>query len=579
MRQRVDKPANLPVLSAPVARDYVAIANQYAADVTAGRVLACNLVKLACERQIADLRRTDGLFRWSPEHATAVCRFIETLPHTEGRWATDTITLADWQIFLLCVLFGWRQATDVRRRRFTTLYLETGRKSAKSTLMAGIALFHLLHEDEPGASVICGASTGQQARVVFSVMQRMIRRSPALREAGLQAFANGITHESGGGSARPVNSKASTLDGLNPSCIVLDESHCQDFGLHDVLKSAQGSRPNPLLLAPTTAGYSQLSVGFALRTTTTKVLQGIFEADHLLGLIYCLDDGDDWRDERVWAKANPLMPTSPTLDWMRTYCLDAQQTPGLEAEFRVKCCSEWLNSSASWISPTQWDRCADPTLRIEQFAGAKAWLGVDLAMRDDLAALAAVFCVDDLLYLFTRAYLPRQVVDERARKVAGYRTWAQSGDLVLTDGALVDLNAIESDIRDWVKQFAVQAIVFDTFGAFQIASRLEAAGLPVLVEQKTARTFTAPSRDFEARVSHQRLKHDGNALQKWCVTNAVCERRVDNTLLPKKENASSPNKVDCLDAVLFAMSAWVRQPVAAPSIYDREDFDPSMVWV
>jgi phage terminase large subunit-like protein len=561
-------------------RDYVAIAEQYAANVSAGRVIACKWVKLACERQIRDRRRTDGLFVWSPEHASAVCRFIETLPHIEGRWPTATITLADWQVFLLCVLFGWRQATDIKRRRFTTLYLEIGRKAAKSTLMAGIALFHLLHEDEPGASVVCGASTGQQARVCFTIMQRMVRKAAWLQKAGLAVFANAIVHEANSGSVRPVNSKASTLDGLNPSCILLDESHCQDFGLHDVLKSAQGSRPNPLLLCPTTAGYSQLSVGFALRTTTTKVLQEIFEADHLLGLIYTLDDGDDWKDERVWPKANPLMPTTPSLDWMRTYCLDAQQTPGLEAEFRVKCCSEWLNSAASWISATNWDRCADPSLQIEQFAGEKCWIGVDLAMRDDLCAVAAVFERDDMLFVFAKGYLPKATIDARWKLVPWYRQWAESGNLVATDGALIDLAVIESDIRAWVKQFSVQAIVFDTFGAFQIAGRLEADGLPALLEQKTARTFTPAARDFEARVAHQRLRHNGNGLLRWCVSNAVVERRVDNTILPKKENASSPNKIDCLDACLFAMSAWLRQPVVVTStIYDRADFDPASVWV
>ena len=61
------------------------------------------------------------------------------------------------------------------------------------------------------------------------------------------------------GTIKPINAKASTQDGLNPSCIVLDESHAQTFELHDVLKSSQGARANPLLLCPTTAGYDLLS--------------------------------------------------------------------------------------------------------------------------------------------------------------------------------------------------------------------------------------------------------------------------------------------------------------------------------
>ena len=102
-------------------------------------------------------------------------------------------------------------------RLVTTVFFEVGRKSAKSTLVAGAALYHLVREREPGAQVVCGASTGNQARIVFSIMQRMVRRSSWLREKGLQVWANAITFEAIGSNAKPINAKSSTQDGLNPS--------------------------------------------------------------------------------------------------------------------------------------------------------------------------------------------------------------------------------------------------------------------------------------------------------------------------------------------------------------------------
>ena len=132
----------------------------------------------------------------------------------------------------------------------------------------------------------------------------------------------------------------------------------------------------------------------------------MFVADHLLGAIYTLDEGDDWRDERVWMKANPMLGVTPTLDWMRRYCTDAQQTPGSKAEFRVKCCSEWSNAASAWLSMTAWDACADPTLTLDDFAGEPCWIGGDLAQLDDLAAVALVFERDDVLCGFVRCYLP-----------------------------------------------------------------------------------------------------------------------------------------------------------------------------
>jgi len=541
-------------------RDYGVVADGYAAGVLSGAIVACAWVRLACERHVRDRQHEEWDYVWSPEHATAACAFVEQLPHVEGKWATGTIRLEPWQVFVVASLFGWRHRADLERRRFTTLYLELGRKGAKSTLMAAVAFFHLLREQEPGASVVCGATTGVQARIVFGIMQRMARASRWLRNQGVEALANAIVTRDG--TAKPINAKASTQDGLNPSCIVLDESHAQKFGLHDVLKSAQGGRENPLLLAPTTAGYDVLSVGYALRTHLTKVLQRVFDAEHLFGLVYTLDDGDDWRDPAVWVKANPMLGVTPKLEWVQRYCSDAMQTPGVEGEFRVKVCSQWMQSASSWLSMTSWDACADPTLKVADFAGQPCWMGADLAQLDDLAAKALVFEKAGILYGFVTLYLPRDVVEARARTVPEYKTWAAQGILRLTEGPMLDMSVIEADIRADCKTFQVKAIVFDQFGSFDISQRLTKDGLPAVVEPKNAKTFTPPARELETRVLHGRFRHDGNSCLKWMASNCTVTRRIDDSILPKKEGPESPNKIDGVDALLEAMGAWLRKPQA-----------------
>ena len=548
-------------------RHFGALASRYVADVLAGRVVAGKWTRLACARQKRDLDRewTDPTwpYVWRADYAAAVCGFVERLPHIEGKWATPTITLEAPQIFLLACLFGWRLKADPTRRRFTTLYWEMGRKGAKSTLMAAIALYHLLEEGELGAQVICGATTGDQARIVFTIAKKMVQRAAWLRAAGLDAFQHSIT--SLDGSMKPINAKASTQDGLNPSCIILDESHAQNFELHDVVKSAQGARANPMLLCPTTAGYNLLSVGYALRTALTKVLERVFDAEHLFGVIYALDEGDDWRDETTWHKANPMLGIAPLLDQMRRQCLDAQQTPGLEAEFRVKCCSEWQNAASTWLSMTAWDACADPTLRLEQFAGEPCWIGGDLAQRDDLAAVALLFRREDQLVVFVCCYLPTLVVQDRARAVPEYRLWKERGELVLTEGDWIDYGRIEADIRGWCQQFQVQDICFDQYGSAQIASTLFNSGLPARTEPKSPKTFTDPSRELESRVTRGRFRHDGNRCLRWQASNVVVTRGADDSLLPKKDAKMSPNKIDAIDALLNAIGGWLRAGAVEPT--------------
>jgi len=566
-RETKPKPTRVRPIPRPSLRDYVRIARQYGADVLSGRLVACDWVKLACERQDRDTMRatTDPSwpYVWSDAHAVEACTFLEHLPHVEGQWPTRTLQLEPCQIWLVTTLVGWRQRAHPARRRFTVLYFEVGRKAAKSTLMAGLALYHMRHEHEPGAQVVCGATTGSQARIAFGIAQKMVRASAWLRARGFQAFANAIITPTA--AAKPVNAKASTQDGLNPSCIVLDESHAQKFALHDVLRSAQGARTNPLLLCPTTAGYDLLSVGYALRTTVTKVLQQVFPAEHLLGVIYTLDEGDDWRDARVWQKANPMIGITPTRDWVQQYCADAQQTPGLEGEFRVKVCSEWLQSARTWLSLTQWDACTDPTLRLEAFTGARCWMGGDLAQIDDLAAVALCFERDADIVAFVQFYLPRAVVEERARTVPAYLAWTRAGVLTLTDGTMIDYGRIEADVRAWCKRFRVEALRFDQYGSAGIVSSLAADGYPAAILDKNRKTITPAARELETRVKHGRFRHDGNPCLRWNASNAVVTRGVDDSIIPKKDLPESPNKIDGIDALLQAMSAMLTPPAPTPS--------------
>jgi phage terminase large subunit-like protein len=538
------------VRSRPAPIDFAGVADTYTRDVLDGRVIACKWTQLAV-RRFHRMRQSDA-FTWAPEEVQAVCTFVERLPHVEGRWATPTITLAPWQVFILAAVYGFRRPDG--GRLVTTVFFQVARKSAKSTLVAACALYHLVVEREPGGQVVCGANTGSQARIVFGIMQRMIRRAGWLRQRGLQVFANAITYDPTGGYAKPINAKSSTQDGLNPSFISLDESHAQDFTLHDVLKSAQGSRVSPMLMAPTTAGYSLTSVGYALRATAMKVLEGVIEADHLFCVLYELDEGDDWKDDATWVKSAPMIGITPTLDYVRRYRDDAIATPGMQGEFEVKIANRWLHSATTWLPIAQWQRCADPTLTLESFEHEPCWIGVDLAERDDIAAVALVFRRDGLVYVFVRGYLPALVVRERAQAVPAYRQWVADGELIVTDGNMTDYPTIEADLRADCLRFDVKDIVIERFGALNLAANLTTSGLPAYIENKNAKVFTAPAKDFEIRVKNQQIRHAGKSFLTWQVSNCCAERRRDGSLLPTKEAHHSPNKIDAVDAILLALS-------------------------
>lgn len=582
----------------PPERDYAAIALAYAKAAVADRRQRthCKWVRLAAKRHIDDLKRAkknpaDWPYRFDPWHAGDVCDYIEKLPHIEGTWATRTIRLEPAQIFILAVVFGWRHR-ETGWRRFSTAYIEMARKGAKSTLTAGVSLYCLTCENEPGPQIVIGATTGDQAGKVFNPAKAMVDRTPDLREAfGLATYVRSIACRENDGYIQPINAKSSTQDGHNPHVGILDELHAhKDRGLYDVIRSAFGARNNPLLWIITTAGYSTVTVCYEQRTFVTKVLEGVFVADHYFGIIFTLDsaddygdgrtNGDDPYDERTWVKANPMLGITPTLQSMRSYATEAKASPNSEGEFQTKRLNLWRNAASAWLNMAQWKACADPALDWSDFEGLDCWIGGDLADKDDITAIVlAAIAADGALIAKPLFWLPEAVLQQpdhaEGRQAAPYRSWVKQRFLELTPGDWVDHNVIEARIREWVERFSVRKITFDQFAAAQaMAQRLNedlGGGTEPLavVLHKKASNVTDPARDLEARVKGgpKRFRHDGNEVMNWMASNVVVSRRRDETILPIKESQMSPNKIDGIDALVNA---------TAPMVVPGEDEGPSV---
>jgi len=565
------------------ARDYSGIALRYAQNVVGGEITACKWVKAACRRHLDDLAKTDWPYRFDRWHGDDVCDFIEKLPHVEGEWETPTIWLEPPQVFILVVVFGWRKVSD-GRRRFSTVYIEMARKGAKSTLTAGVSLYCLTCEGEPGPQIVIGATTGEQAGKVFNPARKMVGSTPALRSAfELEAFTRAVTCGMNGGFIQPINAKGKTQDGWNPHVGVLDELHAhRDRSLFDVIKSAFGARKNPLLWIITTAGFDTNGVCYEQRTVATKMLDGAVELDHLFAIIFTLDEGDDPFDERMWSKANPMLGVTPTLDKMRADAADAKVSPSQEGNFKTKNLNLWMNSASAWLNMVQWRACGDSTLSWDDFEGLDCWVGGDLADKNDItAAVLAAFDAQDRLLIKPVFWLPEAVLKQpdhaQGRGPAPYRTWAEQGFLQLTEGDWVDHNRVEAQIVEWIERYSVRRITFDQFAAAQaMASRINenhgwGAEPLAAILHKNAKNVTDPAKEIEARVKSgaARFRHDANPVMTWMASNVVVSRRRDETIMPIKESEMSPNKIDGIDAAVNAIAPAILSALdAGPSVYE-----------
>ena len=579
------------------ARDYVAIALAYAKRAAADKqqVSHCKWVRLAAQRHLDDLKRSRSAawgWRFDPWHANDICDFMEKLPHVEGVWEKPTITLEPAQVFVLAVVFGWR-VKGTGLRRFTVVYEEVARKNAKSTKTAGVSLYCLACENEVGPQVLTAATTFDQAKKVFHPAKRMVEKMPELQEAfGIIPWAKSITCGDNGGYMQPIHAKSKTQDGHNPHLVTMDELHAhQDRGLYDVMRSAFGARKQPLLWQITTAGSNVHGVCYEQRAMATKVLERSVVAEHIFGIIFTLDGpkdfeperkvGDDPYDERNWIKANPLLGAAVQLTELRQYAIEAQNSPSAEGEFKTKRLNLWIGAASAWLNVSQWIACSDASLRLSDFRGLDCYIGADLADKDDITAvaLAAVDATGRLL-VKTWFFLPDAALaraDPASKQVVElYRQWKAGRALWTTRGDFVDHNRVERLIRRLAAVLNVRRVTFDQFAAAQaMASRLNEdlangdepfAG----ILQKNATNVTDPAKDLEARVKAgpHLLRHDGNPVMTWMAGNAVIDRRVNGTIMPKKETPMSLNKIDGIDATVNAMAPMQLPAVEEPDVDD-----------
>jgi len=571
---------------------FAARAERYARAVLAGEVAAGKWVKAACRRHLDDLQRVDSDPAWpyvfDAEACGRFCWFLQCLRHIKGKWARPvaingrivrpTIELEDWQVFAYGVPFGWRHR-DSGLRRFRWIYLEVARKNAKSTPCAGLALYLLGADGEPGAEVYSLATKEAQARIVWGLARAMVQADAEFRLLPPQGLGIGFTRrqlyqEHSESTYEPLGRDSDSLDGLNPHGFVADEFHAwRDRGLWDVMTSALGAREQPMGAAITTAGYNTAGVCYEQRQYLQRVLNttlmqhggmgyrvtgGSVVDETLFGMIYTLDtdyaDGrpaDEWADETVWIKANPNLGVSVSLEELRSACRRALASPAAQKEFKTKRCNLWLNAASDWMDMVKWDACADPTLSEADFARESATIGLDAAFKTDLFAKVKLFRRGAHYYAFARFWLPETRLDPE--EFPEFAAWADEGHIQRCDGAVVDIEDIRRDVKLDADLHDVREIPFDPAQLTQFASEMLADGYPMVEIRPTFGRFSEPMKFLEELVLQGRFHHNGDPVLRWMVTNVLCAHKAGLIYPAKQPGKERTHKIDGVIALILAL--------------------------
>lgn len=537
-------------------RDYAAIAAGYEANVLSGAVPACRFVKDAVERNQRDRRtyETAGLYVFDDAEAARVCRFVELLTHTKGALAGQKIRLEPWQVWILTTIFGWRRRAD-GGRRFRRVYIEVPRGNGKSALSSGVALYCLLADREPGAEVYSFATTRDQAKIVFGDAKQMALANQPLRaQFGLEVLANSLYVPRTNSTFQAKSAEGSTLDGLNTHFACIDELHAHKTrAVYDVVETSMGKRLNSLLWVITTAGFDTAGICYEVRTMVREVLKQTAVDETQFGVIYTIDDDDDWTSVEALRKANPNWGVSVMPDVVLPLQQKAITLASAANNFKTKHLDVWCSAGSAWMDMQAWNRASAP-VELSDCEGRPVVIGLDLGAKNDLTAKVLVFPHEREdgrtgYYVSSQFYLPQAAVDKSTN--SQYSGWVEEGWIKVSGGAMTDLAMIEEEIREDLSNFEVSGIAYDPWHATQLVTSLDEDGAPMIEFRNTVSNMSDPMKSLEALVQDGRLTHDGNPVMSWMMGNVVAKLDAKDNIFPRKERYEQ--KIDGPVALIMAL--------------------------
>jgi phage terminase large subunit-like protein len=544
-------------------------ANRYIHGVLSGGILACKWIKLACQRQVDDLARTDWQYVYDAAKGDRICKFIELFKHTKGEWASkqENIHLEDWQCFILTTIFGWVHR-DTGKRRFRKAMIVVSRKNGKSLISAGVGLYMLAVDGESGSEVYCGATSEKQAWEVFRPAKLMAAQNPAfLKQFGVAVNASNINILKNASRFEPLIGNPG--DGSSPHLAILDEYHeHQTPNAHDTMVTGQGARSQPMMFIITTAGDNISGPCYDEVITMRRIMDKVITGEDRFYAEWTADPEVDWQTEEALIMANPNIDVSVSGEFLRTRQKEAIENARHQGIFRTKHLCHWVSSRSAYFNMQKWADCTDSSLSLEDFEGQDCYLALDLASKVDISAKMLIFPRDGGKFaVFGTYYLPEGTVERTAN--THYSGWVNAGQMVTTDGDMIDMDRIEQDILDDCRRFNVREVVYDPFQATMLVSHLQNEGVQCVEYRNTIQMMSDPTKNLDGLIMSGKIIHDGDPVLAWMMSNVVCRVDAKDNVMACKERAE--NKIDGAVALIMGLGRAYASEGPGDSIYEERE--------
>lgn len=551
--------------------------DRYAEAVLDGGIVAGPLVRLACVRHFRDRERAEagGWYAFREDRADLILAFFEEVLRLPDVLDVDgepqpfrlDVGTQFWA-FVLGSGFGW---VDHRGyRRFREWYIESGKGTGKTPVLAGVGLYGMTMDGERAAEIYAAAADQDQASIMFRDAVRIAQASPGLHaeleyDGGAHIWQ--IRHPASLSSFRTFSRESGQKSGTRPHMGLLDELH-EHPSAETSIKARAGSkrRVQPLFAEITNSGYDRTSICWQRHEHARRVLEGVADDEQLLAYVCALDEGDDpLTNEGCWPKTNPYLGVTVTEDYLRRQVANAKSIPSeTNNVLRLNFCV-WTQANDRFFDRAKW-QAGSVTVPDAALEGRPCVGAFDLGQTDDFTAWVRLWTLEDgRIVARCRFWMP-----EAARTTyphRPYRLWEEAGLLTVTPGDVTDYTLVQEQISEDARASGVRMIGFDKRFAQQMAQNLQGEGLS-LVDIPQGFYLTEAIRLVSTWVVDAKLCHGGDPILAWMADNAVVRHGPDRRLRLDKEAARE--KIDGIAALVMA---------AQVSILDRDQVVEVDAWV
>ena len=421
----------------------------------------------------------EGRWFYDDRLARNAIGFIERYcHHYKGVLAPKRIRLSLWERASISLIFGIVDAAG--KRQFREVFWVVGRKQGKTLLAAAIACYMSYAAGEYGSEIYFLAPKLDQADLCYSALEFNVHAEPELDSITRSTKYRGLMIQETNTMVKKLAFTSKKSDGYSPMCFVADEVAAWPGGngirQWEVMVSGTGAREEPLGMAISSGGYENEGLFDELMKRGTGFLMGNSREQHLLPIIYMIDDQEKWNDLTELRKSLPGLGESVSEDFIRKEMDVAEESVSKAIEFRTKYCNLKQSISTAWLRAEDINKAFGHHKSLESLKNHYCVGGVDLSQSVDLTSACIVTEVDGILWVHAHFWLPNKRLEEATKRDnIPYEIYIRRGFLSLSGEEFINNDDVVLWFMSLVKEYKIfpLQIGYDRWSAQDMVQKLQ----------------------------------------------------------------------------------------------------------